>query len=129
MKPLFFPSLLLLSALVPALTFAAKGGAPRKSPASDAAPAVSETLKSFDKNGDHKIDASELTAMQQAFSDLKKLDKNGNGEIEAAEVEPARKMAETGRGGRALEGLKKVDKNGNHKIDADEIEGLQTALA
>ena len=82
--------------------FAAKGGEPRKRPASDAAPAVSETLKCYDKNGDHKIDADELTAMQKAFSDLKKLDKNGNGEIEAAEVEPASKMAETGRGGRAL---------------------------
>lgn len=89
----------------------------------------SEALKVYDKNGNHKIDADELPAMQQAFAAMKSLDKNANGEIEASELEPSRSAAAGPVRSRAAEAMKRVDKNGNRKIDTDEIPALEQMLA
>jgi Ca2+-binding EF-hand superfamily protein len=132
MKPLTPFQLALAAVLLPALAFAAKAGKPdKKKAAPDSAPAVSDVIKSYDKNGNRQIDSDELPALQKTFAEFRKLDKNGNGEIEPSEVEPPKKMAATGgdRRSRAMAGLKKVDKNGNGKIDTEEAEGLQKVLA
>lgn len=125
------PLLALAVVLLPVAVWAAKDG--RRPPNSNsAAPhggATAEVLKSFDKNGNHQIDADELPAVQQAYITLKNLDKNANGEIELAEVETPRGRGTGDRKGRMLAGFKEVDKNGNHQIDADEVEALQKQLA
>ncbi len=110
--------------------FAAKDAKrPRRPGAPHHDASAAEALKNFDKNQDHKIDADELPALQQAFAALKKLDKNSNGEIELAEVEHPQSSPADGRKGRMLEHFKQIDKNGNHKIDADEVEALQKMIA
>lgn len=128
MKTTPFHLLALVTVLLPVAAFAAKDGKrPKKAAAPHDGPA--EVLKDFDKNGDHRIDADELPALQRAFSALKNLDKNNNGEIELAEVEKPQPPATDDRRARMLAGFKQVDKNGNHKIDADEVEGLQKTIA
>ena len=123
-------SLLAIAALFPAVAWSAKDG--RRPPNSNSAAhgsATGEVMKSFDKNGNHQIDADELPAVQQAYITLKNLDKNANGEIELAEVESPRSRGAGDRKGRLMAGFKEVDKNGNRKIDADEVEVLEKKLA
>ena len=50
-------------------------------------PALPESVKKYDKNGDGKIDKEEQAAMQKARQAeyLKKYDKNGDGKIDEAE--------------------------------------------
>lgn len=118
------------AALLPAVALAApdaKGKKRRDAAHHDGA--MAEVFKNFDKNGDHKIDADELPALQKAFSTLKGLDKNGNGEIELAEVEKPQAPVAGDRKGRMLEHFKQIDKNGNHHIDTDEVEALQKMVA
>lgn len=117
-----------MAVLLPAAAFAARGSR-RPNAAAHHGAATAEVLKSFDKNGNHQIDADELPAVQQTYSTLKNLDKNANGEIELAEVQSLKSPATDDRRGRMLAAFKQVDKNGNHKIDADEVEGLQKMLA
>lgn len=91
---------------------------------------LTEVLQPFDKNADGHIDAGELTALQETYSNLAKLDKDASGQIEQAEVPapaPVKGKAERTRGHR-FTGFREADKNGNHKIDTDEVEGLQKAL-
>ena len=122
---------LFVTALLPAVALPAPDAKGKKRPGASAHHdgANAEVLKTFDKNGDHKIDADELPALQKAFSTLKNLDKNSNGEIELAEVERPQAPVAADRRVRMLAGFKQVDKNGNHKIDADEVEGLQKMIA
>jgi Ca2+-binding EF-hand superfamily protein len=128
MKTILLP--LLVTALLPAVAFAAPDAKGKKRPAAAHQDGpMAEVFKTFDKNGDHKIDADELPALQKAFSTLKNLDKNSNGEIELSEVEKPQASAAGDRKGRMLEHFKQIDKNGNHKIDADEVEGLQKLVA
>lgn len=129
MNPPNFLFIVLAAVLVPAITFTARDSKPRKRPGADAPPAVSETARSYDKNGNRQIDPDELAAMQKTFTELRQLDKNGNGEIEASEVAPPKPAVASDRMARAMAGIAKVDKNGNKKIDDDEIEALQKALA
>jgi Ca2+-binding EF-hand superfamily protein len=129
MKPISFRRFAIVAALLPTVALAAPGGKrPPNSAAHHGGP-MAEVLKSFDKNGNHRIDADELPALQQTYSTLKNLDKNANGEIELAEAESPKTHGTDDRKGRMMAGFKRVDKNGNHKIDSDEIEGLQKMLA
>lgn len=119
------PLLLLVAALLPATTFAAKDGKrPQKSAAGHDGP-IGGLFETFDKNGNHRIDADELPALQKAFATLKKLDRNANGEIELPEVERPQPTATGDRRSRMLEHFKKLDRNANHQIDTDEVAGLQ----
>ncbi|MDB6005485.1 MAG: hypothetical protein JWR15_2472 [Prosthecobacter sp.] len=131
MKTTSLPAWAIAAVLLPAVAWAAKDGKrpPNSNSAAPHGGATGEVLKSFDKNGNHQIDADELPAVQQAYITLKNLDKNTNGEIELAEVETPKGRGTGDRKGRMLAGFKEVDKNGNHKIDADEVEALQKKLA
>jgi|GEM_PF-2833845 len=116
--------------LLPAVAMAAPDAKGKKRPATGPHDGpMAEVFKTFDKNGDHKIDADELPALQKAFSTLKSLDKNNNGEIELAEVEKPKAPAGGDRKSRMIQHFKEIDKNANHKIDADEVEALQKMLA
>lgn len=124
--------LFVVAALLPAVVFAAKDAKRpgKKSAAAAQAGPAAETMKAFDKNGNHQIDADELPAVQQAYALLKRLDKNNNGEIESSEAQEANAHASGGdRKARLMSGFARVDKNGNRRIDADEIEALQKHLA
>lgn len=124
MKTTLLP--LFAAALLPAVALAAPDAKGKKRPgAAQQDGPMADVFKTFDKNGDHKIDADELPALQKAFSTLKSLDKNNNGEIELDEVEEPKAAVAGDRKGRMLEHFKQIDKNGNHKIDADEVEALQ----
>src|SRR3954469_11629232 len=76
--------IVLAGLLLPTLAFSARGQS-RKRPAAEPAPKLPEVLKTFDKNGNQKIDSDELADLQKTFSELRKLDKNSNGELEVAE--------------------------------------------
>lgn len=128
MKTTLIP--LFAAALLPAVALAAPDAKVKKRPgAAQHDGPMAEVFKTFDKNGDHKIDADELPALQKAFSTLKSLDKNNNGEIELAEVEKPQAPAAVDRKGRMIQHFKEIDKNANHKIDADEVEALQKMVA
>jgi hypothetical protein len=129
MKTTSYGRLALMTALLPATIWAAQDGKRPPNSAAHHGGATAEVLKTFDKNGNHQIDADELPALQQAYTTLKNLDKNANGEIELAEVESPKSRGTDDRKGRMMAGFKEVDKNGNHQIDADEVEGLQKMLA
>lgn len=139
-----------VAVLVPALgaataSAAATGaGKNRKRPAAAAAERAAteshgtvDALKIFDKNGNERIDADELAAVQSSFGALKKLDANGNGEIEQSELDhlnaaaahPSARPGADGHRGRALAGLREVDKNGNHQVDPEEVGDLEKMLA
>ncbi|MBX7208633.1 MAG: hypothetical protein K1X78_09995 [Verrucomicrobiaceae bacterium] len=133
MKPASIPTLLTILSLPALVQAAPQNKGPARRPALPPAADLSELLKSFDKNGNHQIDADEAAAVQKAFAELKKLDKNANGEIEQGEITaataPATRPGAPGRLARAAEGLKRVDKNGNHRIDPDEIPELEKMMA
>lgn len=123
------PLILLVAALLPAITFAAKEEKrAQKSPGRHQGP-MGGLFETFDKNGDHRIDADELPALQKAFATLKKLDRNANGEIELGEVEWPQSAVTGDRRSRMMEHFKKIDRNGNRQIDPDEVAGLQKAAS
>lgn len=124
-------SLFLLAMLAPVVIVAQPDGKsrPGRQGAAGGLTQMAEALKAFDKNGNLRIDADELPAVQQAFAAMKKLDKNSNGEIETGELETTRSEVAGQMRSRAAEAMKRVDKNGNRKIDADEIPALEQMLA
>lgn len=132
MKSLFACLTIAVIAL-PSSTFAAEDGKPARNRQRPEPGALAETLKPFDKNGNHRIDADERAAVQSAFAALGKLDKNANGEIEQSEIEAAQASAGRSRPERARSrvaaGFQKVDKNGNRRIDPDEVSVLEKMLS
>jgi Ca2+-binding EF-hand superfamily protein len=95
-----------------------------------------ELIKRFDRDGDGKLDASELADMEAARQQmqqngggarfreqmLKMFDRNGDGVLDEAERAEAAKFRE--------EQIKRFDKNGDGKLDQEErAEALKAFLA
>lgn len=61
-------------------------------------------FKDVDKNGNHKIDADEVEALQKKLAGgriISRLDQNGNGKLEPEEIERLNQRLAQGIGGRS----------------------------
>lgn len=95
-------------------------------------------FEKLDKNGDGKLDSTELTDHPQL---LDRLDRNGDGFIEKAELsstatakkpakaaKAAKKAAKTAGGSPLFERFKAMDKDGDRRISRDEFTGRPAAF-
>jgi Ca2+-binding EF-hand superfamily protein len=79
-------------------------------------------IQHFDKNGDGKLEVSELPERMQGF--LGKADTNKDGVLSVAELTAARDAFHAKFAGKSLDPatvLKDLDKNGDGKLEADEL--------
>lgn len=124
---------LFVSLLVPGLSYAAKGKKNKKTAPTPATTSLTEPLKTYDANGNGKIDTDEAAAVKKAFGEnpkgpLAALDKNSTGQLEDTEITPASSTASSKSSERPGKLLKQADKNRNTRIDPEEVAALQKSF-